>query len=160
MKRMLCVSCLLLLPGGAVWAADAGTADVGAVPVTMDAGGDLSEGERLLQKKPAAPQTAEDMVGFFGQIVQAGRHGHWSLMIGLILMVLTRVFNLLLKQRVPTKVLPWIAISLALLTDGLLVKAYGGGWLTALLAGINSGLAAAGSYSAFGQYLPGMKTKR
>ena len=116
--------------------------------------------------KKVAPDTAdpEDPLAMFMGIVKAAKGGQWALLIGFILMLLTWILNKLLKSKIPPKVLPWVSIGLGVLTQMAMTVAAGSvasvdTWIAAITGGISLGLAGAGSYSAIGKYLPGIKNK-
>lgn len=110
-------------------------------------------------EKPKEPETVEDIGLYVKKMVHAAQDGHWALFAGFLVMILTRLFNLLLRNKIPSKVMPWIALSLGVVGDGAFILANSGSWLDAIVGGITAGITAAGSYSIYGKHLPGLKSK-
>lgn len=90
-------------------------------------------------------------------ILQAIKEARWAWLVGLVFMLLTFLFNKILKDRIPKKVLPWIAIGLGVATNVAMSFASGMHWLEAIGNGITLGLAAAGGWSAIGKSILGGK---
>lgn len=109
--------------------------------------------------KGAVPPTVDpdDPGAIFGAIVTAFKGGAWAWLIGLVLMLATLVVNKVLKEKIPKKVLPWLAIGLGVGTNIAMSFASGLYWLEALGNGITMGLAAAGGWSAVGKLIFGKK---
>lgn len=152
----IAIGCLLLLDAQVAHAKDAGNPDAKvakAVATDAQPSGDAKSGSA---ETPAAkpPETVKEAIGTGKDIVNAARHGHWALMVGLIVMVLTSLVNRLLKSKIPKQVLPWLAVVLGLIGEGALALHYSGDWVAAIFTGIAAGMTAGGSYSAFGKYLP------
>lgn len=110
-------------------------------------------------EKPEEPKTIEDIGLYVKKMVRAAQDGHWALFAGFLVMILTRLFNLLLRNKIPSRVMPWIALSLGVVGDGAFILANSGSWLDAIVGGITAGITAAGSYSIYGKHLPGLKSK-
>ena len=110
-------------------------------------------------KKGTAPPTVDpdDPGAIFSAIVSAFKGGAWAWLIGLVLMLATLVINKLLKEKIPKKVLPWLAIGLGVGMNIAMSFASGLYWLEALGNGITMGLAAAGGWSAVGKLIFGKK---
>lgn len=104
--------------------------------------------------KVLPPETVDEAFGIGKQIVAAAKQGHWALMIGFVVMLFTALVNRILKSKIPSAVLPWLAIALGLVGQGAFALHYSGNWLSAIAAGVTAGMTAGGSYSAFGKYLP------
>jgi hypothetical protein len=90
-------------------------------------------------------------------ILQAIKEARWAWLAALILMLLTFILNKILKNKIPKKVLPWIAIGLGVGTNIAMSFATGLHWLSAIGNGITLGLAAAGGWSAIGKLVLGPK---
>jgi uncharacterized membrane protein len=86
-------------------------------------------------------------------IFQAVKESKWAWLVGLLIMFLTWVFNKLLKEKIPAKVLPWVAIGLGVATNVAMSFASGLIWYEAIANGVSLGLAAAGGWSAIGKYI-------
>ena len=110
---------------------------------------------------PGAPLpavNAEDPGQIVKFILQAIKESKWAWLVGLLLMLLTWLVNKILKNKIPKKVLPWIAISLGVATSIAMSFASGMLWYEAIGNGISLGLAAAGGWSVVGkQLLPTQK---
>ena len=151
------IFCCLLLFGAAVAAADAGVPDAkaaGAAPA------EKAEAKKADSDGAKPPETVNEAMGMGKQIVQAAKQGHWALVLGLIVMILTALVNRVFRAKIPPAILPWLAIGLGIIGQGALTLHYSGDWATAIFAGMTAGLTAGGSYSAFGKYLPGIGTKK
>jgi hypothetical protein len=141
-KHALPVCCILLFTPTTHAATDAGSADgrpADAVAVAPTA---------------EPPQNIDEAIGVGKKIVASARGGHWALMVGLIIMLVTSIVNRLLKGKIPKTVLPWLAILLGILGEGALALHHSGDWVAAIFAGLAAGASAGGAYSAFGKYLP------
>lgn len=98
----------------------------------------------------------DDLGSILKQIVISAKTGKWALLVGFIVMLLTWLVNKVLKQKIPSNALPWIAIGLSTVATIAFSLATGGGWANALIIGLQHGLMAAGGWSAVGKYLPGV----
>lgn len=144
MKRMfalLTVCCFFGMAQGYACAQDGGSALDAAVTATGAA------------SKAPPVVNPDDLGGIVNGLIQAVKGGHWAWLVGLIFMVLTWVFNRILKNRIPKKALPWIAIGLGVGTNVAMSFASGLVWYQALSNGFSLGLAAAGGWSAIGKYI-------
>lgn len=104
---------------------------------------------------PASLPAADpnDPGGIFNLIVQAIRESRWAWLVGLLFMLATWAVNRLFKERIPKKVLPWVAIGLGVGSNIALCLAGGMAWYEAIGQGISLGMAASGGWSAFGKHL-------
>lgn len=85
----------------------------------------------------------------FGFIIEAFKTGKWAWGIGLVFMLLTWILSRkILKDKVPKRVLPWLAISLSMGASIAVSFASGMVWYTALSNGLTIGLAAIGGWEA------------
>jgi hypothetical protein len=112
--------------------------------------------------KPPAGVTQvdpDDIGSLIKAIIESAKTGKWALLVGFIMMLLTWLVNKVLKSKIPTKVLPWLAIGLSTVTAVAFALGTGVGWINALVVGVQTGLMAAGSWSALGKYLPGIAKK-
>jgi hypothetical protein len=110
--------------------------------------------------QPAIPVVdPDDLGGILKQIFASAKGSKWALLVGFIVMLLTWFVNRMLKQKIPTNVLPWLAIGLSTVASVAFALATGVGWLNAIIVGFQQGLVAAGSWSAVGKYIPGLKKK-
>jgi len=125
-------------------------ADAAAAPV------DLADVKPASMPKDVNPEDAASMLG---AISKAAKAGQWALLIGLVLMLLTRLFNVILRNAIPSAVLPWIAMGLGIITEVIFSIANKAHWVDVVTSGLVAGLVAAGSYSAYGKYIPTIKTK-
>lgn len=92
-------------------------------------------------------------------LVTAFKEGKWAWGVGLILMILTLLFNKALKGLIPKKVVPWVAIGLGVATSTMTSLASGVGWLSAIGTGLTVGLAAVGGWEAIGKLFKKKKTE-
>jgi hypothetical protein len=146
----------LLIASAAYAAPDGGAAAVVAIdaaPATPAAGTGTAVPPASL---PAIKD--DNPLSLIGAIATAVKGGHWLMVIALVLTILVWVFNKLLKERLPPKVLPWIAMGLSTLASFFASWALGNPWYTALGSGITVGLAAAGGWSAIMKHI--LPTKR
>jgi len=141
-------------------AAASPTATDASVPATQpasdaQAASDLSSTEKVLKGLPIPPGVdPNDPVSMLTAIYNAVKSGQWALLIGLIIMLVTWIVNnYLLRDRIPPKVLPWLAAGLGIAGYSALTLAAGSGWLQAILGGLQFGLLASGLYSMGGKYL-------
>jgi len=166
MRNVTLTLCALLLAASAsaAWAADAGKGGpvqptapkVQPTPApSTDAGvkKPATEPAKTAAAVPAPPQTPAEAVGLVKQIITAVKTGKWAWAVGLILMVLVFLVNRVLSKKIPPAVLPWLAISLGVLSNVFLAIGMGTPWLDAALGGLTEGLAASGAWSALGKYL-------
>lgn len=115
---------------------------------------------RSIEKSPV-PKVApavdpDDVTAIIKAIIESAKTGRWALLVGFIVMLLTWVVDRLLKQKIPSNVMPWLAIGLATIGTSAFALATGTGWLNAIIVGIQTGLTAAGGWSAIGKYIPGL----
>jgi len=111
--------------------------------------------EAVTVKTPTTqPVSSDDAGGILGAILAAAKGGKWALMVGFIVMLLTWLVNKILRGKIPSAVMPWLAIGLSMIAAVAFSLSTGAGWLNAFIVGVQSGLIAAGSWSAFGKYLP------
>lgn len=112
-------------------------------------------------KPPAsAPQVDPDDVGsIIKALIESAKSGKWALLVGFIMMLLTWLVNKVLKSKIPSNVLPWLAIGLSTVTSVAFALSTGTGWMNAIVVGIQTGLMAAGTWSALGKYIPGIAKK-
>jgi hypothetical protein len=103
--------------------------------------------------------TMTDLSQVVNGIAKAAKTGKWALSVGLFVMFLTRFLYAGFKDKIPKWLLPWIAVILGVIGQTLIGLGSGLDWFDSILGGITAGLTAAGSYSAFGKYIPGMKEK-
>lgn len=141
---------------GTTVAADATASEVSTSGSAATQDIDLSDIKPSKLPQGVDPQ---DTRSILSAISVAAKGGHWALLIGLVLMLLTRLFNALLKSAIPSTVLPWVAIGLGIATEVVFSIAYKAHWIDVIIGGIVAGLVAAGSYSAYGKYLPAVKPK-
>jgi hypothetical protein len=136
-------------------AAPAAKADAGATaaPVATKAPPAKAAPAAKADSKPAKLPVVnpEDPVSQINFIIQAFKSGQWAWGIGLILMLLTLIFNKLVKTRIPKKVMPWIAIGLGVASNIAMSFATGLKWYQALSNGFTMGLAAVGGWEAIGK---------
>jgi hypothetical protein len=125
-------------------------------PETAPAPVDLTDIKPKDMPKDVNPDDAASMIGAIGK---AAKNGHWALLIGLVLMLLTRVFNIALRNAIPSSVLPWVAVGLGVATEIIFSMANKAHWIDVVTSGLVAGLVAAGSYSAYGKYIPTIKAK-
>jgi hypothetical protein len=97
----------------------------------------------------AVPADPADQVNFIVSMFQDHR---WWPAFSALAMLLTWVFEKILKGRLPKKALPWVSLGLA-----AAVQFTG---MQALIATFMTGLAGSGLWSAGGKYLPGLKPKK
>jgi hypothetical protein len=71
--------------------------------------------------------------------------------------ILTRALDLGLGQKLPKALLPWLSIVLGITGQMSVSLIAGAGWKEALIFGAVAGAAGAGTYSAVGKRVPGMK---
>lgn len=108
--------------------------------------GSMTEVKASPSSLPAVdPNNPGEILGF---IYEAFRTGKVAWAIGLILTLLTWLFNALLKYRIPDKFVPWIAIALGVALNVAMSFAAGVPWHTALSNGLSMGLAAVGGWEA------------
>jgi uncharacterized membrane protein len=105
------------------------------------------------------PVDPDDVSAIIKQILASAKTGKWALLVGFIVMLLTWLVNKLLKQRIPSNVMPWLAIGLSTIAATAFALATGVDWLNALIVGFQQGLLAAGGWSAVGKYIPGLVKK-
>lgn len=108
--------------------------------------------------QPVVPQVdPDDAAAIVKAIINSAKTGKWALLVGFIMMLLTWLASRLLKDKIPSKVKPWLAIGLSTIAAVSFAIATGVGWLNAIIVGVQTGLTAAGGWSALGQYLPGLR---
>lgn len=112
------------------------------VPVTMT----TEEG------KEALPEVdTEDPGQMVGLLIEAFKAGKWAWAVSLILMLLTWLLNRFLKNAIPKKVVPWVAIGLGVGSNIAMSLATGLKWYEAIGSGFTLGLAAIGGWEAIGK---------
>jgi hypothetical protein len=116
-------------------------------------GGVVDAGAALAAPSAAAVADAEP-AELFKSFVDALRQSRWGFAVGFGVMLLTWVVRFtLLRDRIPTKYLPWLAIGLGLAADVSFQVGVGVVWWEALLSGLTHGSAAAGLWSAVGKHV-------
>jgi len=109
---------------------------------------------------PVTPAVDSDNLGVLIKgLLESTKAGKWALALAFLMMLATWLVNKVLKQKIPPNVLPWVSIGLAIATALTTSLSTGEGWLNAVVLGVQAGLMAAGSWSAFGKYLPGIGKK-
>ena len=99
----------------------------------------------LAQVTPAVPEIDPGAAGT--GLMDAIAQSHWTLVIGFAVMLVVWILQKFVMPNVNTKALPWIAILVATLGVGsVALIADPVGWLTAIFAGVQAGLSAAGTY--------------
>jgi len=94
------------------------------------------------------------------QLVDAIAGGQWGIAIGAGVMLLVWALRVFLWPSVPTKVLPWLAVALAVLgTGATALVSEPSKWLAAIWAGVQAGLAAAGAWGLIGKHVLPVKDK-
>jgi hypothetical protein len=95
-----------------------------------------------------------DFAGILGAVFSAFGSGQWVIGSAFIVMLLTAVLDkTFLKNYVPTSVLPWISIGLAIVYSVLIsIGIEGVPWWKAILVGLTVGPAASGLYSLVGKH--------
>jgi hypothetical protein len=96
----------------------------------------------------------DDLTSIIRGLFDSAKAGKWALLVGFIVMLLTWIVNALLRKRIPSNIMPWIAVALSTAIAIATAFSTGAKGLNAVIVGIQSGLVAAGSWSAFGKYLP------
>lgn len=130
---------------GAATAPAAAAPDAG-VPVTM-----TTEKAAEGAAEAAKEVDPEDAGALISALITAFKQGKWAWAVGLILMLLTWLFNRIFKNRIPKKVVPWVAISLGVASNIAMSIATGMKWFEALGSGFTMGLAAIGGWEALGK---------
>ena len=132
-----------------------------AAPATQPTSQPADQPDIVPPTPPAGlPQVdPDDLGGLLKALIEAGKTGKWALVVGFIMMILTWIVNRVLKSKIPANVLPWLAIGLSTVTAVAFALATGVGWLNAIIVGVQTGLTAAGTWSAIGKYLPLIRKK-
>jgi hypothetical protein len=132
--------------------ADAGTPDEAAT------GGDTGGAEE--GDGPAEIKTDEEAVSAVEQIVSAAKGGQWSLVVALSIMLLVYLVKRFgLKDKLPSKVVPWAAAGLSMagyVAAALMVD--GAAMLDAALGGLATGAAAVGLWEMVFKHFLGSKS--
>jgi hypothetical protein len=82
----------------------------------------------------------------------------WSILIFVaVSMVLTRLLDAGLKEKIPKMALPWVSMGVGILGQVSVALVAGSDWKSAIVFGLVAGGAGAGGYSAGVKLLPGMK---
>lgn len=110
--------------------------------------------------QPLPTVNSEDPGEIIKFILQAIKESKWAWLVGLLLMLLTWCVNKILKNKIPKKVLPWLAISLGVATSIAMSFASGMLWYEAIGNGVSLGLAAAGGWSVVGKQLLPTQAKK
>lgn len=137
-------------------AATTAPASATKVPATTTDDAKKEETKQPTSLPTVDPEKPGEMVS---SIFQAIKEGKWAWLVGLIFMLLTWVFNKLLKEKIPAKALPWVAIGLGVGTNIAMSFATGMVWYEAIGNGVSLGLAAAGGWSALGKHILPTKAK-
>lgn len=134
------------------WAGVDAQVTTSGAAIPMDVGVD---GTRVINipGTPLPAVNSNDPGQIIAFMLQAIKESKWAWLIGLVLMLLTWVFNRILKNKIPKKVLPWVAISLGVTTSAMMSFASGMLWYEAIGNGVTLGLAAAGGWSVVGKSL-------
>jgi len=111
------------------------------------------------EAKPLPKVNTEDPIEIVQFIIQAFKDGQWGFAIGLLITLLTLLFNTILKQRIPKKVVPWVAIGLGIASAVAMSFASGVVWYKAIGSGLTFGLAAIGGWEAFMKMFKKEKSK-
>jgi hypothetical protein len=128
--------------GSAVVAKDAAAAEPAAAPATKK----LADADKAAPLPKVDPDNPSQI---FGYIIEAFKTGKYAWGFGLIFMLLTWFLSRkVLKDRVPKRVLPWVAVGLSTGTAIAVSFASGVVWYTALSNGFTVGLAAIGGWEA------------
>lgn len=109
----------------------------------------------------AVAPNPEDPNSIIEAIGRAAQSGQWALLAGFVVMLATWAVSKLpgLRDRLPAKALPWLAMGLGVLTNFLISLGSGIKWYQALISGVTQGLLAAGGYSAIGRWMPVVGSK-
>lgn len=101
----------------------------------------------LLMLAPLVPGPEIDPGSAVTGLIGSLQGGQWALLAGFACMLVTYVLQLFVFPNVSSKVLPWVAVAIATLGwFGVSVVADPTAWLSAVILGVQSGLAAAGTY--------------
>lgn len=149
----------VIVPAAAPAAAPAvDTKDTADVKADVSKKTEAKADEKADEKAAVAPTVnPEDPGAILKLILQAVKEARWAWLAGLILMLLTFLFNKILQDKIPKKVLPWVAIGLGVATNVAMSFASGMHWLEAIGNGVTLGLTAAGGWSAIGKLILGKK---
>jgi hypothetical protein len=84
----------------------------------------------------------------------------WSVMLfAIATMVVTRVLDMGLKERIPATVLKWISLVLGCAGQTTTALLMGMPWRQAIALGVMAGMGGVGSWSTIGKYTPLLKKK-
>ena len=99
----------------------------------------------LLQVSTAGPEIDPNVAG--KGLIDAISQSHWTLVIGFAVMLIVWIIRVFVRPNINPKYLPWVAVAIATLgTAAVALVADPAAWLTAVFAGIQAGLGAAGTY--------------
>lgn len=151
---------LIFVSPASVFSADCGIATPATAPAVIPATPAVAPTPASVPAPvamaPAIPTVdPEDPGTMLKYIIQAVKESRWAWFVGLLLMLATFIFNKILKDKIPRKVLPWVAIGLGVGSNVALSFAAGLYWLDAIGNGLSLGLAAAGGWSAVGKLILG-----
>jgi hypothetical protein len=81
-------------------------------------------------------------------IINSAQDGQWLLFAGLLLTALVQVARVVIPKlkKIPSRVRPWIIMTIGVLAAGGGVLAGGGSWQAAIIAGVTVGLGSLGAY--------------
>lgn len=138
--------------------------DGGAAKAKADAAKEPAAGPAT--KKPAGKKDPlpkvdpNDPMQLLKFIYEAFKTGKYAWAVGLILMLLTWFLSRkILKDRVPKRVLPWLAVGLSVGTSIAVSFASGAMWLEAISGGVTVGLASIGGWEALTKLFDKDKSK-
>ena len=122
----------VVAPGDVVASADAPAPDAKPSPAVV--------------KPPTTDAEATDLAA---QMVTAAQGGHWTLLAGLVLMMIVYLFNRLgMAAKIGTKAVPWVTVGLGLVGSVAYGLANGQAWPVALVNGLLMGSSAIAMWEA------------
>ena len=110
--------------------------DVKVEPATQPASAPAKAAGDPLPEPNEPPVTDSEAVGMAMKIIAAAREGHWTLLAGLVLMLLIYVFNRFgMAAKFGTKVVPWVTVVLGMVGSVGYGMSNGELWYVALIYG-------------------------
>jgi len=97
---------------------------------------------------------------FSQKLLAAFQSREWGVAVGLILMLIVLFVSRFMWTSLPPSWLPWLSIGLGIAATAGIDLAAGKVWWRAILAGLTTGAAASGLWSALGKYIFGSNVKK